>query len=89
MVTKNSGEVEAIIEVPLEVQTNEPIKKFEHVDVFIFKAKSGKSVTIPVRKSDFPDGEDELILNVSLKGLREFLDNDQYRRFGLNRIRGI
>ena len=84
MVTVNNGEIEVAIE-----QTNELIKTFEHVDVFIFKSKSGKSVTIPVRKSDFPDGSDELILNVSLKGLRELLDNEQYRRFGLNRIRGV
>ena len=87
MVKKND-EKNTEVEVPLETN-NEQVKKFEHVNVFMFKSKNNKSVTIPVKKSDFPEDSDELVLNVSLKGLREFLDNAEYRRFGLNRIRSV
>ena len=87
LVKKNETVTDSV-EVPIE-QIDGKAKKFEHINVYMFKSKNNKSVTIPVKKTDFPEGSDELVLNVSLKGLREFLDNEEYRRFGLNRIRGV
>lgn len=68
----------------------ERIKKYEtHVGIYVFKAKNGKSLTITVKKEDFPEGEDELILNMSLEGFKEYLENEKHKRFELNRIRYV
>ncbi len=72
-----------------EIKTEEKIKKFERTNITMFKARNGKSVTLPIQKSDFSDGCDELVLNVSIKGLTGFLKDERFKSFKWNRIRLI
>lgn len=71
----------------------EPIKKYQEKVVKMFKSE--KSVTIPITQKVFDefhkDGKEgkELVLNVSLKGLTDFLADENHRVFKLNVIREI
>ncbi len=71
-----------------EIKTEEKIKKFERTNITMFKARNGKSVTLPIQKSDFTE-DDELVLNVSIKGLTDFLKDERFKSFKWNRIRSI
>lgn len=76
-------------EIEINVKANEPIKTFERTNIPMFKAKNGKSVTLVIKKTDFTDNSDELILNVSIKGLTGFLTDDRFKAFRWNQIRTL
>lgn len=70
----------------------ERITRYEKTrDIVIFKAKSGKSITLPITKEQFEENSQngKLILNVSINGLKQFLESESWTRFGMNRIREI
>ena len=77
-----------MLEMELEPQ-NEVIKKYEKTNIKMFKAGSGKSVTMVILKADFPENSEELVLNVSLKGLKEYLSDERFKVFSFNRLRNI
>lgn len=68
--------------------SSEQIKTFERTNIPMFKAKNGKSITLVVKRTDFEDKE-ELILNVSIKGLMGFLQDDHFKVFKWNQIRNL
>lgn len=70
----------------------ETIIRYEKTkDIVIFKTKNGKSVTLPITKEQFEENaqDGKLVLNVSLAGLKKFLETENWRKFGMNRIREI
>jgi len=71
-------------------EKNDKIRKYEsHAGIYVFKAKNRKSLTIPVKREQIPEGNEELILNVSLEAFKAFLENETQSRLEFNRIRYI
>lgn len=73
------------------ITEDEQITKYEKSDIMMFKAKNDKSITMPITKEQFEQNSQngKLILNVSLKGLKDFLEKEPWRKFGMNRIREL
>ena len=67
------------------------IQKYEKTGIYMFKAKNGKSVTIPIDADQFVNeaSNGKLVLNVSLAGLLKFLQESEWKKFGLNKIREV
>ena len=75
----------------MEITETDKIQKYERTNIFAYKAKNGKSITIPISKELFTEesSRGNLILNVSVAGLQKFLTEENWKKFGLNKIREI
>ena len=73
------------------INTDDKVIRYEKTDIVAFKSKSNKSITMPITKEQFESNSQngKLILNVSLEGLKAFLEKEQWRKFGMNSIREI
>jgi hypothetical protein len=63
-------------------------EKYQRTALVMYKAKNGKSVTIPIDENLWVHeaANGKLILNVSIVGLLKFLQDSEWITFKLNKI---